>query len=555
MHINESQIFETWAPIIESKTGIKESAKLGWLSKYCHYHSLNESFNGSYAQVGVPPAGNLGGLMGNVSTPGANLGVYGDQGSGDKFPSLLPLAIQVAARTIGFDIVNVIPMSGPTGVLTYLDYVYAGGNTNTDVKPTLIKLSTTTAFTAGVAVGADYKLGSTASNLSLKFVGYSRIDGQPIFRVSNADSGNAPTIAAAATTGGLVAGLTATGASAFGGITPSLVKALEDHIQGFAGAGSDDSNDFAGPYANGTEDAGAMSRGYGENTYYRQMGLKAYTKFVEAKTFQVAASVTTEQIQDLNKQYGIDVVSMIENALVNEVSQSINKNILSKAFSLGWLNNYQMKASEGVTLNMTLDPGATGTSATYLVPDAASTSLGTATVAVTVPAFSAFAGAGGVTNENLYTVQRRILSKVLAAGNVIAQRGRRGPANFIVTNLQLATAIQDNAQFTAAPLTNAINQNNGSLYPVGTIAGMTVYVDPNMRYDDTRILVGRKGADEEPGLKFMPYMMAESIQTIAEGTMSPKIAVKSRYALVEAGQLPQTQYYTLYVNVGNISII
>ena len=137
MHINESQIFETWAPIIESKTGIKESAKLGWLSKYCHYHSLNESFNGSYAQVGVPPAGNLGGLMGNVSTPGANLGVYGDQGSGDKFPSLLPLAIQVAARTIGFDIVNVIPMSGPTGVLTYLDYVYAGGNTNTDVKPTL----------------------------------------------------------------------------------------------------------------------------------------------------------------------------------------------------------------------------------------------------------------------------------------------------------------------------------------------------------------------------------------------------------------------------------
>lgn len=555
MHINESQIFETWAPIIESKTGIKESTKLGWLSKYCHYHSLNESFNGSYAQVGVPPAGNLGGLMGNVSTPGANLGVYGDSGSGDKFPSLLPLAIQVAARTIGFDIVNVIPMSGPTGVLTYLDYLYAGGNTNTDVKPTLIKLSTTAAFTANVAIGADYRLGSTASNLSLKFVGYSRIDGQPIFRVSNADSGNAPTIYNASLTGGLVAGVTATGASAFGGIVPSLVKALEDHIQGFAGAGADDSNDFAGPYANGTEDTGAMARGFGENTYYRQMGLKAFTKFVEAKTFQVAASVTTEQIQDLNKQYGIDVVSMIENALVNEVSQSINKNILSKAFSLGWLNNFQMKASEGVTLNMTLDPAASSSTVSYLVPDAASTSLGTATVPVSVPAFSAFAGAAGVTNENLYTVQRRILSKILAAGNVIAQRGRRGPANFVVTNLQLATAIQDNAQFTAAPLTNAINQNNGSLYPVGTVAGMTVYVDPNMRYDDTRILVGRKGADEEPGLKFMPYMMAESIQTIAEGTMSPKIAVKSRYALVEAGQLPQTQYYCLHVNVGNISII
>ena len=76
-----------------------------------------------------------------------------------------------------------------------------------------------------------------------------------------------------------------------------------------------------------------------------------------------------------------------------------------------------------------------------------------------------------------------------------------------------------------------------------------------MNFNDTRVLVGRKGADDEPGLKFMPYMMAESLQTIAEGTMSPKIAVKSRFALVEAGQLPQTQYYTLYFNLGNISII
>jgi hypothetical protein len=84
---------------------------------------------------------------------------------------------------------------------------------------------------------------------------------------------------------------------------------------------------------------------------------------------------------------------------------------------------------------------------------------------------------------------------------------------------------------------------------------MTVYVDQNMRFSDTRILVGRKGGDDEPGLKFMPYMMAESIQTISEGTMSPKIAVKSRYALVEAGFHPETLYFTFYVQtpVGGLS--
>ena len=65
--------------------------------------------------------------------------------------------------------------------------------------------------------------------------------------------------------------------------------------------------------------------------------------------------------------------------------------------------------------------------------------------------------------------------------------------------------------------------------------------------DDPRICIGRKGADEEPGVKFMPYIMAESLQTIAEGTFSPKIGMKSRYAITEAGWHPETQYCMMTV--------
>ncbi len=147
------------------------------------------------------------------------------------------------------------------------------------------------------------------------------------------------------------------------------------------------------------------------------------------------------------------------------------------------------------------------------------------------------------------TFQRRIYSRILLAGNVVANRGRRGPANFIVCGPQIASALQDISQFTPAPFANTFSQNNGSLYPVGAIAGMTVYVDQYMKFGDTRVLVGRKGADDEPGLKFMPYLMAESIQTIAEATMSPKIAVKSRYALVEAGFHPETMYLTFDITL------
>jgi len=49
--------------------------------------------------------------------------------------------------------------------------------------------------------------------------------------------------------------------------------------------------------------------------------------------------------------------------------------------------------------------------------------------------------------------------------------------------------------------------------------------------------------------------MAESVQTIAEGTMAPKIAVKSRYALVEAGFFPQIYYITLGINFGQYAMI
>lgn len=35
-----------------------------------------------------------------------------------------PIFQQVAARTMGMDLVSVQPMKAPTGILNYLDYVY-----------------------------------------------------------------------------------------------------------------------------------------------------------------------------------------------------------------------------------------------------------------------------------------------------------------------------------------------------------------------------------------------------------------------------------------------
>ena len=63
-----------------------------------------------------------------------------------------------------------------------------------------------------------------------------------------------------------------------------MVKALEDHIEGFAGAGATDSNDWYGPWNEADQGLpDGMKRGVGENTYFRNMGLRTYTKWIEAK--------------------------------------------------------------------------------------------------------------------------------------------------------------------------------------------------------------------------------------------------------------------------------
>ena len=587
--LNEQQIVQKWAPMIESATGLKDNAKLSWISKYAHFHALNEAAMGGvstpYATLyNVPGVGNAIPAS-QAATTGNQFYQAATKGSGDKWPALLPMALQVAARTIGFDLVNVVPMPGPNGVVSYLDYVYAGGKqpfgpipgSAASPNPGTVGATTSTALSAAPhafklqlksadasALAAALTEGTTTTfykddtstgttHMTATYIGKSRIDGFAMFRTGAFTvSGSASTTANLADIfdGSVyaVAGSTTAGITTY----PSLISTLEDQIQGFTGAGENDGDNWSGTFVSGTTLYEPMERGVGEMTYPRALGLQLFTKFISVGTYQVSVSVTQEQIQDLNKQWGIDVIAMVENAGINEISQSINKHILSRLFGLGWKNHLKAYAVEGINLNMNCTSTGATTSSKYAYPDG-DTTFSTSTM--TVPGFATYASAVGATFENQDTIIKRIMANILAAGNVIMQRGRRGPANFIVTNLKIATALQTNSGYTFSPITNTFTQSNGSLYPLGTIAGMTLYVDPNMLYSDTRVLVGRKGAIDEPGVIFAPYLMAESVKLITEGTGAPKVIIKTRYALVDAGFHPETQYITLFFQTNSGAII
>jgi len=570
--LNEQQIVEKWSPMIEAKTGLKESAKLNWISKYAHFHALNEAEMGGvsspYATLyNVPGVGNAAPAS-SAPTTGAGFASAAANGSGDKWPALLPMSLQVAARTIGFDIVNVNPMPGPTGVVSYLDYVYAGGkqpygaapgkagspnpsNLITEA-PHAFKVSlkdvANTLVQGNSVIFAAADASTSGASLTATFIGKSRIDGFAMFKTGTF-AGGATALADVLDGATFVSGDEITTDKTTANY-PTLISTLEDQVQGFTGSGPKDTDQWSGTFVNGTALYEPMERGTGEQEYPRALGLSVFTKFVQVGTYQVSVSVTQEQIQDLNKQWGIDVIAMVENAGINEISQSINKHILSRVFGLGWKNHIAADEAENVNLNLDVTTSSNGTTLAYAYPDGETGQTGTSTMVL--PGYKSY-GTGNFENQD--TAIKRIMALVTAAGNVVMQRGRRGPANFIVTNIKIATALQTNSQYTFSPLANTFNQNNGSLYPLGTIAGMTVYVDPNMTYEDTRVLVGRKGAADEPGTVFCPYLMAESVKLITEGTGAPKVIIKSRYALVDAGWHPETQYITLYIKTNAGALI
>jgi hypothetical protein len=437
-------------------------------------------------------------------------------------------------------------MNGPLGILQYMDYVYEGGKTNlrprfegdfeSKTAPLMVKLTLSKSgdsddsamnhaelykelrevFKPGmedVVLGNDFKL---------TFVALARIDGRPIFQVKemtklvnefvNGGEGSSKSLVE------YLMGEDATPIKGYDVIDIDTVKALEDFIPGFTGAGMKNGDPMS---------AQAYDRAQGESTPANLMSLNVFTEKVEAKTIKVKGAITREQIQDL-KAYGIDAIAQVEAELVNELTQHINRELLNEIYALGMQNYREALAFEGINLN------------TYFTvnPDAKKDGYVTS-----------YVGGGA---ETLGTIQRRIMSKVLAASNLIAQRGRRGAGTYAVCSAAIATALQDCAGFVAYPLSNTINQTAGSLYPVGAVSGVSIYVDPNLPWSDTRIVVGRKGKDNEPGIVFMPYLMADKLTYPVEGLEgAPVTTLTSRYAIVKAGHHPQLYFYCFDIALGD----
>ena len=563
IRIDKSKATKKWAPVLENMGVIGED-RLDWMSEYAEYHSINENayvnasnVSGMGAVIAAQPSTLAGQTLGSsFNTANSFLG------SGDVGQNLLPVAMKIAAQTIGLDLVAVKPTPGPKIDLLFIDFRYDDNHLGAaDERPQVFKINTpsgvgatnsllfsaltsgngpsaTTLSTGGLQGGPYYvalsatgtaSLGATISstlpaNLAgvAEFLGFSRIDGYPMFRAfrqaNTAHTSTSQTVAGAngnwffdttrntfGATTSMASQITSIAGIATGLPTIELVSALEDHIPGFSSNWEQGGTGFTGNYP--------MDRDTDDKSYSGVIGPKISSKTIAVGTIEVSSALRRTEIEDIKANTGMDIVQKMESILVNELSQTISKQIIAKIFEMGALNRSTAPLRSAGTTIFDLN--------------------------------TAYA-TGGVGGETTHAVQRKLITKIAHASNYIATEGRVGPAQYLITNGGLAAALQDIAGYTINPVKSKMNAS-GQLYPVGSIGDISIYVDPYMRYNDNRIVLGRKNNPDQPGIVFVPYLMAQSISVISEATFAPRMLLRSRYAVTEVGWFPQKQYMTITV--------
>lgn len=107
---------------------------------------------------------------------------------------------------------------------------------------------------------------------------------------------------------------------------------------------------------------------------------------------------------------------------------------------------------------------------------------------------------------------------------------------FIITNIVVGTHIQDQSDFESKPLKTF--SNVGMIYEIGKLGGYSVYVDPFITYEDSKLAVVHNN--------FYNFEEVDQTVLITEGTKAPKIENKIRISKINSN--------SIVFNINNLSL-
>jgi len=218
-----------------------------------------------------------------------------------------------------------------------------------------------------------------------------------------------------------------------------------------------------------------------------KMSIQVLKQTVEAKTRKLSARWTFEAAQDANSMHGLDIEAEIMAALAMEITAEIDQEILGSLSAL---------ATTGGTYDM---------SASF---------TGTPT----------FIGDRHAVLATLINQQ----------ANLVAQRTRRGAANWAVLSPSALTVLQSATTSAFARTTEGTFEAPTNTKFVGTLNGtMRVYVNTYAANDD--VLLGYKGAGEIDAAAFYcPYVPLMSSGVVVDpASFEPVVSFMTRYGYVE----------------------
>jgi hypothetical protein len=246
--------------------------------------------------------------------------------------------------------------------------------------------------------------------------------------------------------------------------------------------------DIAKNYS-GDGSAAPLSTAAMEGAAGNRMSIQVLKQTVEAKTRKLSARWTFEAAQDANAMHGLDIEAEIMAALAMEITAEIDQEIL------GSLENL---ATAGATFDMT---GGTFTGTPTFVGD-----------------------------------KHAVLATLInQQANLVAQRTRRGAANWAVVSPAALTVLQSATTSAFARTTEGTFEAPTNTKFVGTLNGtMRIYVN-TYAADDAPVLLGYKGQGEIDAAAFYcPYVPLMSSGVVVDpGTFEPVVSFMTRYGYVE----------------------
>ncbi len=228
-----------------------------------------------------------------------------------------------------------------------------------------------------------------------------------------------------------------------------------------------------------------------EGTGGKQISVQILKQAVEAKTRKLQARWTFESAQDAQAMHGIDVEAEIMAALAQEITAEIDQEVLASLRTLAGVGS-------------TYDQAAVSGTATFVGDEHAALAV---------------------------LINRE--------ANKIAQRTRRGAANWAVVSNQALTILQSATTSAFARTTEGTFEAPTNTKFVGTLNGaMRVYVDAYLAdsgQDNNQVLLGYKGPSEADAAAFYcPYIPLMSSGVVLDpATFEPVVGFMTRYGYVE----------------------